>query len=94
MNTISVSPGRRQKLANLICEDIREARRLLDTAERDARAFEDDAEIIFALNTGQLAEVVARLTYRVGEANGALVLPDLVNGQLAAKAAGGATDDN
>ncbi len=83
MDAISVSAERRQKLAGLMHKDIAEIRDILNAAERDVRAFDDDSEVIFALNTGALTEVCARLTYRVGEANGGMLLPDLVNGQLA-----------
>lgn len=83
MDAIAVSAGRRQKLAGLMHKDIGEIRDILDITERDVRAFQDDSEVIFALNTGALAEVCARLTYRAGEANGGMLLPDLVNGQLA-----------
>ncbi len=83
MITISISPGRRQRLCGSICKDISEIRRLLDRLEEEAKLFYEEGKVILALNTGYLSESVGRLTYRVGEANGALTLPDLVDNELA-----------
>ena len=80
---IGMSPGRRQKLAGSMFADIAEIRRILDDIEQDVHAFDEDSEVIFALSNSHLAEACARLMYRAGEANGALMLPDLVDGKAA-----------
>ena len=88
MADCNLSPKARQVLARMMRKDIDEVRGVLSAAKRDIQAFEREGDCIFALNIATLAEAVARLMYRAGEANGAIVLPDVYTRE-AAEAEGG-----
>ena len=83
MKTISMSAGRRQRLAGYIKNDIAEIRRCLENIERDKDAFDDDGDVFTASNLRWLGEVATRLIYNAGQVTGAMEWPDLVDGELA-----------
>ena len=78
---ISMSAGVRQKQAGHIIKKVKALRVTLDELERYANRFDDDGEIIPAFLMTVLAEEASAIPYLVGQANGAGVLPDIVDGK-------------
>ena len=79
--TIGVSPGVRQRHSNDIIKRCKSLRDTLDRIERGCDEFHLQSEVFNAQLSKHLSEDASDLAYLIGVANGALCLPDLVNGE-------------
>lgn len=75
--TTPISLGKRQKHAREIVKKVRSIRGLMDRIEQEAEAFEAEELVFNAALVSHLGEDCTSLIYLIGQANGAMVLPDI-----------------
>lgn len=73
----NISPGARQKHSHEILNTIKSVRDNLERLEEYVRKFELQEDVIPAIVLNYIDRDISVINYKVGQANGALVLPDM-----------------